>query len=118
MRAQFVKVKKKSEKEQLANVLDWVTVKRAGDLYSILSQVIHGYQDGKFQIFNRQSYSPDDIAILEALIPAEGNIEDGEVVWERERKRYLPAKSEDGGVIIAMPVEEVIPTAVAAPWKK
>lgn len=77
MRAQFVKVKKKSEKEQLANVLDWVTVKRAGDLNSILSQVIHGYQDGKFQIFNRQSYSPDDIAILEALIPAEGNIEDG-----------------------------------------
>lgn len=115
LRAQFVKVKKKSEKEQLANVLDWVTVKRAGGLYSILSQVIHGYQDGQFQIVNRQSYSPDEIAILEALIPAEGNIEDGEVVRERERERYLPAKSEDGGVIIAMPVEEVIPTAVAAP---
>lgn len=102
--------KLKIEKEQLAKVLDWVTAKRADSLYGILSQVIHGYQDGRF-IVNPQSYSPDDIAILGALIPEDGNIEDGEVVWERERERYLPAK-EEGGVSIVTHVEEVTPPRI------
>lgn len=117
LREQFAKLEKtaklKTEQEQLAKVLEWVTAKRAGSLYGILSQVIHGYQDGRF-IVNPQSYSPDDIAILEALIPEDGNIEDGEVVWERERERYLPAK-EEGGVPIVTPVEEaeeVIPLRI------
>ncbi|KAK1830706.1 hypothetical protein QBC39DRAFT_101855 [Podospora conica] len=82
------------DKMKLDKVLSEFEAKRGSNLYSILSQVIHGYQDQEFKV-NPQSFSPDDVAIMEALAPA--NIEDGEVLWEKERERYFPA--EEGGLL-------------------
>ncbi|KAK4448143.1 hypothetical protein QBC34DRAFT_381684 [Podospora aff. communis PSN243] len=96
LRDEFAKIDQKKLKEEakLQQVSELPIAKRAGDLYSVLSRLIHEYQDGKF-VVNRLTYSPDDVDILNALVPS--HVEDGEVIWSEERKRYERKRETDNG---------------------
>ncbi|KAK7707767.1 hypothetical protein SLS63_013666 [Diaporthe eres] len=74
-----------------SNPSNWLKTSKisshAHRLYSTLSEMIHSYLDGRFEV-NSSNFDTSDYQLLAAIIPDMSNVEIETVKWDEERHRY------------------------------